>query len=159
MASLKLVQRVCYANAILTLSPPVFRASVLPHGAAGLFAAPWPISFMRQRCIDALSCCAHDHASLTNSKIQANIAIRSGVEILRDGAGLYIAAATFVALINPHKGKFNVTAKGGLVKRSMVDWVNLPALYLPVCSSGRRPRWASGASCLRPGNEILTVWP
>ncbi|STI81938.1 cellulose synthase catalytic subunit [Escherichia coli] len=32
-----------------------------------------------------------------------------------------IAPPTLVALINPHKGKFNVTAKGGLVEEEYVD--------------------------------------
>ncbi len=36
-----------------------------------------------------------------------------------------------VALINPHKGKFNVTAKGGLVEEEYVDWViSRPYIFL-----------------------------
>ncbi|STM18197.1 cellulose synthase catalytic subunit [Escherichia coli] len=35
------------------------------------------------------------------------------------------------ALINPHKGKFNVTAKGGLVEEEYVDWViSRPYIFL-----------------------------
>ncbi|SPX09470.1 cellulose synthase catalytic subunit [Escherichia coli] len=38
---------------------------------------------------------------------------------------------TLVALINPHKGKFNVTAKGGLVEEEYVDWViSRPYIFL-----------------------------
>lgn len=44
----------------------------------------------------------------------------------------YIAPPTMVALFAPHKGKFNVTAKGGLVKEEYVDWVisSRPYIYL-----------------------------
>ena len=36
-----------------------------------------------------------------------------------------------MALISPHKGKFNVTAKGGLVEEEYVDWViSRPYIYL-----------------------------
>lgn len=43
----------------------------------------------------------------------------------------YIAPPTLVALINPHKGKFNVTAKGGLVEEEYVDWViSRPYIFL-----------------------------
>ena len=36
-----------------------------------------------------------------------------------------------MALINPHKGKFNVTAKGGLVEEEYVDWViSRPYIFL-----------------------------
>ncbi len=53
----------------------------------------------------------------------------------------YIAPPTLVALINPHKGKFNVTAKGGLVEEEYVD-CDLAALHLP-CSAqpGGRSGW------------------
>ena len=34
----------------------------------------------------------------------------------------YILRPTMVALINPKRGKFNVTDKGGLVKRDYFDW-------------------------------------
>ncbi len=42
---------------------------------------------------------------------------------------LVYRAAHFVALINPHKGKFNVTAKGGLVEEEYVDWDLRPYIY------------------------------
>lgn len=59
------------------------------------------------------------HASLTNSKIRANIATLSGVKSTkRCWRERMSAPPTLVALINPHKGKFNVTAKGGLVEES-----------------------------------------
>ncbi len=63
------------------------------------------------------------HASLTNSKIQGKYRHSFWSEIYETTLARYIAPPTFVALINPHKGKFNVTAKGGLVEDEYVDWV------------------------------------
>ncbi len=41
----------------------------------------------------------------------------------------YIAPPTLVALINRHKGKFNVTAKGGLVEEEYIGLGDLQALH------------------------------
>ncbi|MCV5761792.1 hypothetical protein OFN40_32020, partial [Escherichia coli] len=56
------------------------------------------------------------HPSLTNSKIQGKYRHSFWSEIYETVLAWYIAPPTLVALINPHKGKFNVTAKGGLVE-------------------------------------------
>ncbi len=63
-----------------------------------------------------------------------------------------------LALINPHKGKFNVTAKGGLVEEEYVDWViSRPYIYLVLLNLVGVAvgiwRFMYG-----PENEILTVW-
>ncbi len=43
----------------------------------------------------------------------------------------YIFVPTLVAIFAPHKGKFNVTAKGGIIDKAYVDWsVAKPYLYL-----------------------------
>ncbi|HQT27594.1 MAG TPA: PilZ domain-containing protein, partial [Burkholderiales bacterium] len=43
----------------------------------------------------------------------------------------YIAIPTTMALISPHKGKFNVTQKGGLVAHDYFDWtISIPYLLL-----------------------------
>ncbi len=43
----------------------------------------------------------------------------------------YIFVPTLVALISPHKGKFNVTAKGGVIDKAYLDWaVSKPYLLL-----------------------------
>ena len=51
---------------------------------------------------------------------------------LRNGSlCLYIVLPTLLALINPRLGRFNVTAKGGLIPRSYFDWhIALPFLML-----------------------------
>lgn len=71
------------------------------------------------------------HASLTNSKIQGKYRHSFWSEIYETVLAWYIAPPTLVALINPHKGKFNVTAKGGLVEEEYVDWViSRPYIFL-----------------------------
>ncbi|MCP6588198.1 UDP-forming cellulose synthase catalytic subunit, partial [Klebsiella pneumoniae] len=68
------------------------------------------------------------------------------------------APPAFVALINPHKGKFNVTAKGGLVEDEDVDCViSRPYIYLVLLNL---VGVAAGIwrHLYGPENEILTVW-
>ena len=43
-------------------------------------------------------------------------------EVYETVLATYVALPTTLALINPRAGKFNVTAKGGLVSRSFFDW-------------------------------------
>lgn len=87
------------------------------------------------------------HASLTNSKIQGKYRHSFWSEIYETVLARYIAPPTFVALINPHKGKFNVTAKGGLVEEEYVDWVISGPISTRCCSIWSASRWGSGASC------------
>ncbi len=43
----------------------------------------------------------------------------------------YIFVPTLVALFAPHKGKFNVTAKGGIIDKSFLDWaIAKPYLWI-----------------------------
>ncbi len=45
----------------------------------------------------------------------------------------YIFVPTLVAIFAPHKGKFNVTAKGGVIDKSFLDWsIAKPYLWLLV---------------------------
>ena len=98
------------------------------------------------------------HASLTNSKIQGKYRHSFWSEIYETVLAWYIAPPTMVALINPHKGKFNVTAKGGLVEEEYVDWViSRPYIFLVLLNLVGVDvgiwRYIYG-----PENEILTVW-
>ena len=103
----------------------------LPDCAAGVPAA----SCLHHLCASlmiALFVLPHMiHASLTNSKIQGKYRHSFWSEIYETVLAWYIAPPTLVALINPHKGKFNVTAKGGLVEEEYVDWViSRPYIFL-----------------------------
>lgn len=45
----------------------------------------------------------------------------------------YITLPTLVALLAPAKGRFNVTAKGGLIKNKFVDWrISYPYLIFAI---------------------------
>ena len=63
------------------------------------------------------------HAGLTNGRTQGRYRHSFWSEVYETVLAWYIARPTTVALFNPHKGKFNVTAKGGLVEEQHVDWV------------------------------------
>ncbi|EPA1777777.1 UDP-forming cellulose synthase catalytic subunit [Klebsiella pneumoniae] len=70
----------------------------------------------------------------------------------------HLVLPTLVTMIFPKRGKFNVTAKGGLVEEEYVDWViSRPYIYLVLLNLVGVAvgiwRFMYG-----PENEILTVW-
>ena len=58
---------------------------------------------------------------MTNSRIQGEHRHSFWNEIYETVLSPYILLPTMMALINPKLGKFNVTAKGGVVKRTFFD--------------------------------------
>jgi len=60
-------------------------------------------------------------SSVTNSRIQGEHRHSFWNEIYETVLSPYILLPTMLALINPKLGKFNVTAKGGVVKRTFFD--------------------------------------
>ncbi|HDJ1438579.1 TPA: UDP-forming cellulose synthase catalytic subunit [Serratia rubidaea] len=119
---LKLAQRLCYANAMLHFLSGIPRLIFLTAPLAFLLLHAY-IIFAPALAI-ALYVLPHMiHSSLTNSRIQGKYRHSFWSEIYETVLAWYIARPTTVALFNPHKGKFNVTAKGGLVAEEHVDWV------------------------------------
>jgi hypothetical protein len=55
---------------------------------------------------------------MTNSRIQGRYRFSFWNEIYEAVLAPYILFPTLLALINPRLGKFNVTAKGGVVRRA-----------------------------------------
>lgn len=123
-------QRVCYGNAMLHflnggprlvfLTAPLafllFHAYVIytPAVAVILYVLPHMV-----------------HANITNSRIQGSHRHSFWAEVYETVLAWYIVRPTTVALLDPHKGKFNVTAKGGLVERDYFDWtISLPYLII-----------------------------
>ena len=53
------------------------------------------------------------HSALTNSRLQGKVRHSFWGEVYETVLAWYIARPTTVALFAPHKGTFNVTAKGG----------------------------------------------
>jgi cellulose synthase (UDP-forming) len=76
-------------------------------------------------------------SSLANSHIQGRFRHSFWNEAYEAVLSWYIALPTTVALLAPHRGKFNVTAKGGLVERDFFDWrISTPYLVLVVLNIG-----------------------
>ncbi len=114
-------QRVCYLNAMLHfffgLPRFVFLTAPLAYlmfhlniiAASGLmvivYAAPHLI-----------------HSTVTNSRLQSRYRHSFWGEIYESVLALYILRPTLATLINPRRGKFNVTEKGGLLPRDYFDY-------------------------------------
>ena len=131
---LSLFQRLCYTNAMLhflagipriiyLLSPLaflVFHAYILyaPALAILLYVLPHMV-----------------HSTITNSHMQGAYRRTFWGEIYETVLAWYIARPTTVALFNPGKGKFNVTAKGGLVESQYFDWdISHPYIILALAN-------------------------
>ena len=114
-------QRVCYLNAMMHfffgLPRFVFLTAPLAYlmfhlniiAASGLmvlvYAAPHLI-----------------HSTVTNSRLQSRYRHSFWGEIYESVLALYILRPTLATLINPRRGKFNVTEKGGLLPRDYFDY-------------------------------------
>jgi cellulose synthase (UDP-forming) len=114
-------QRVCYLNAMLHfffgLPRFVFLTAPLAYlmfhlniiAASGLmvivYAAPHLI-----------------HSTVTNSRLQSRYRHSFWGEIYESVLALYILRPTLATLINPKRGKFNVTEKGGLLPNDYFDY-------------------------------------
>ncbi|WP_407731746.1 UDP-forming cellulose synthase catalytic subunit [Pseudocitrobacter faecalis] len=154
---LKFAQRLCYVNAMFHFLSGVPRLIFLTAPLAFLLLHAYII--YAPALMIALFVLPHMiHASLTNSKIQGKYRHSFWSEIYETVLAWYIAPPTLVALINPHKGKFNVTAKGGLVKEEYVDWViSRPYIYL-VLLNLVGVAFGIWRFMYGPEDEILTVW-
>ena len=132
---LKLPQRLCYFNAMLhflyAVPRLIFLTSPLVYLLLGHsnFFGYWITIFAYAVPHILLS-------NLTNSRVQGRYRFSFWNEIYEAVLAPYILLPTLVALINPRKGKFNVTAKGGLVEQSYFDrrmaWPYLVLLGLNV---------------------------
>ena len=115
-------QRLCYSNAMLHFFYGLPRMVFL--------LAPISYLFFEVHIIkaSAIAIAAYSlphllHANLTNSRIQGAHRHSFWAEVYEATLAWYIFRPTMVALINPKLGKFNVTAKGGLVEEEHFDWV------------------------------------
>lgn len=118
---LSVFQRLCYTNAMLHFMAGLPRLVYLTAPLAFLlfhayiiYAPAWAILLY---VIPHMA-----HATLTNSHMQGSYRRTFWGEIYETVLAWYIARPTTVALFAPSKGKFNVTAKGGLVERDYFDW-------------------------------------
>lgn len=125
---LSVMQRLCYSNAMLHFFYGLPRMVFL--------LAPLSYLFFEARIIhaSAFAIAAYAlphlaHANVTNSRIQGAHRHSFWAELYEATLAWYIFRPTLIALINPKLGKFNVTAKGGLVEKNFLDW-EIGAPYL-----------------------------
>ncbi|MEG3128934.1 UDP-forming cellulose synthase catalytic subunit [Pantoea cypripedii] len=154
---LKLVQRLCYANAMLHFLAGIPRLIFLLAPLAFLLCHAY-IIYAPALAI-AIYVLPHMlHTSLTNSRIQGRWRHSFWSEVYETVLAWYIARPTTVALFNPHKGKFNVTAKGGLVEKRHLDWVITKPYMILVLLNLAGIVMAFWRMAYGPSNEILTIW-
>ncbi|WP_439859362.1 UDP-forming cellulose synthase catalytic subunit [Pseudomonas sp. MBLB4136] len=118
---LKLGQRLCYLNAMLHffygLPRLVFLTAPLAYliFEAQIFQAPAML-------IVAYALPHIMIASVTNSTIQGRFRHSFWNEVYESVLAWYIMRPVLLAMVNPKLGKFNVTAKGGMIDQSYFDW-------------------------------------
>jgi len=117
---LKWPQRLCYFNAMIhflyAVPRLVFLTAPLVYMLLGRINIPgyWA----------AILAYAMPHlflSNLTNFRIQGKYRHSFWNEVYETVLAPYILGPTLLALINPKLGKFNVTAKGGIVRKSYFD--------------------------------------
>ena len=153
---LSLFQRVCYANAMLHFLAGLPRLVFLTAPLAFLLLHAYII--YAPAVMILLYVLPHMiHASLTNARMQGKYRRTFWGEVYETVLAWYIARPTTVALFAPKKGKFNVTAKGGLMEEGQFDWrIAQPYLFLAglnVAGLG----FAVWRLCTGPVEEIGTV--
>jgi cellulose synthase (UDP-forming) len=117
---LSLAQRLCYFNAMAHFLYPLPRLIFLTAPLIYLLLSHTNVPGYWA----AILAYALPHLTLsniTNSRIQGQHRHSFWNEIYETVLSPYILLPTMMALINPKLGKFNVTAKGGVVKRSFFD--------------------------------------
>lgn len=149
-------QRLCYSNSMLHFLNGGPRLVFLTAPLAFLYFHAYVIGAPASAVL--LFVLPHmAHAGLTNSRIQGRHRHSFWSEVYETVLAWYTVRPTLVALLEPHKGKFNVTAKGGLVQEDYFDWsISLPYLAIVLLNLGG---FAAGVGRLLwgPADEIGTV--
>lgn len=118
---LSLMQRLCYANAMLHFFYGLPRLVFLTAPLAYLFFDVHII----QAPVEVIAIYLLPHLVLpqiANAHIQGVHRHAFWAEVYEAVLAWYVTLPTTVALFSPRHGKFNVTAKGGLVERTHFDW-------------------------------------
>ncbi|WP_086984463.1 UDP-forming cellulose synthase catalytic subunit [Vibrio aphrogenes] len=127
---LKWQQRLCYANAMLHFLSGIPRIVYLLAPLAFLILHTY-IIFAPALAIILYVLPHMVHSSMTNSRMQGDYRHSFWGEVYETVLSWYIARPTTVALFAPHKGTFNVTAKGGLIEKEHYDWsISTPYIAL-----------------------------
>jgi cellulose synthase (UDP-forming) len=117
---LKFTQRLCYFNAMVhflyALPRLIFLTAPLIYMLFGLRNIPGLWITIAAYAIPHLVL-----STLTNSRLQGKYRYSFWNEIYETVLAPYILGPTLLALVNPKLGKFNVTAKGGVVQNRYFD--------------------------------------
>lgn len=127
---LTLPQRLCFFNAMFHffhgLPRLIFLVAPLPYMFANVY-----VIYATAAAIFAYVLPHMIHSALTNQILQRGYRYPFLSGVYETVLSWYILLPTTVALIFPHKGKFNVTAKGGTIGQKYLDWpVSKPYLFL-----------------------------
>lgn len=118
---LKLGQRLCYLSATLHFFHGLPRVVFLTAPLAYLFFGAHV--FQASALLIALYALPHlVHASVTNSRIQGRFRHSFWNEVYESVLAWYIMRPALQTLIQPHRARFNVTAKGGVIPEAYFDW-------------------------------------
>ncbi len=120
MPGLSLGQRLCYFNAMLHFLYGIPRLVFLTSPLAYLL---FNIQIIHAQGL-MIFAYAVPHVLLaitTNSRLQGRYRHSFWPEVYETVLAIFILAPTTLALVNPKLGKFNVTAKGGMVDRDYFD--------------------------------------
>ena len=129
---LNLGQRLCYLNAMLHFFYGLPRLVFLTAPLAYLFFSAH-IFQATATLITAYALPHLAHASMTNSRIQGRFRYSFWNEVYESVLAWYIMRPVLLAVVNPRLGKFNVTAKGGVIEQAYFDWsIARPYLFLLV---------------------------
>ncbi|BBJ22958.1 UDP-forming cellulose synthase catalytic subunit [Candidatus Nitrotoga sp. AM1P] len=129
---LSFFQRICYSNAMLHFFYGIPRLIFLTAPLTYLYFEVHIIS--AAAAMLALYVLPHMlQANLANAHIQGSHRHSFWAEVYESVLAWYIILPTAVAIFNPKAGKFNVTAKGGLIEHSFFDWaISKPYIVLAV---------------------------
>ncbi|MBU4609747.1 UDP-forming cellulose synthase catalytic subunit [Achromobacter sp. GG226] len=118
---LKLSQRLCYLNAMLHffygLPRLVFLTAPLAYLLFGAHVFQATALMITAYALPHIL-----HASITNSRMQGRFRHSFWNEVYESVLAWYIMRPVMLAFINPKLGKFNVTAKGGVIDSAYFDW-------------------------------------
>lgn len=119
---LKWRQRLCYFNSMLHFMSGIPRIVFLTAPLAFLLLHTYII--YAPAVMILLYVFPHMlYSSVVNARIQGKYRHSLWGEVYETVLSWYVARPTTVAMFAPHKGTFNVTAKGGLIEEKYFDWV------------------------------------
>ncbi|KAF1021384.1 MAG: Cellulose synthase catalytic subunit [UDP-forming] [Paracidovorax wautersii] len=118
---LKLGQRLCYLNAMLHFFYGLPRLIFLTAPLAYLL---FDIQIFEASAlmITAYAMPHILHAVITNSRVQGQFRHSFWNEVYESVLAWYILRPVLIAFLKPKLGKFNVTAKGGVIDKAYFDW-------------------------------------